>query len=364
MIMEFIALHLLTCYPVSCLSRDDMGSPKTAYFGGGPRARIPSQTTRAVIRPAMKAEMPESFQGIRTPQVQELLSREAEKQGHAPAAAATIAATLMKILTEGKKSKNPRGQRDEDVEELKPSNLMFFFSPQEITEMVAASNEPRLDLKSLMKRVKAPEALANAADIALFGRFLANASDLSLEGATCFSHALSTHLVEEEFDYFAAMEDCGGSRKSAVIMGTTAFNSATYYQCIVINLDLVSKHLPTLSRDRRLEILECFIRSSLTSSPTARHNSMFAANLPFFVLGLHQNKGCPVQLSNAFEKPIKASREGFNAASQRSLLDEHEKIKRIWQRKNDRPFEVMIPDCTLKQFMSSLLAQAWRPKDD
>jgi hypothetical protein len=48
--MKLIELHILQSFPVSCLNRDDVGSPKTAVFGGANRARISSQCLKRAIR--------------------------------------------------------------------------------------------------------------------------------------------------------------------------------------------------------------------------------------------------------------------------------------------------------------------------
>jgi CRISPR system Cascade subunit CasC len=47
--------------------------------------------------------------------------------------------------------------------------------------------------------------LKDAADIALFGRMVANDHSLMVEGAAMFSHALSTHKVDNEIDFFSAL---------------------------------------------------------------------------------------------------------------------------------------------------------------
>ena len=47
MILE---LHLLQSFPVSNLNRDDLGQPKSATFGGVPRARISSQSLKRAAR--------------------------------------------------------------------------------------------------------------------------------------------------------------------------------------------------------------------------------------------------------------------------------------------------------------------------
>ncbi|HAB18304.1 MAG TPA: type I-E CRISPR-associated protein Cas7/Cse4/CasC [Verrucomicrobiota bacterium] len=48
--MELIELHILQSFPISCLNRDDVGSPKTAVFGGVNRPRISSQSLKRAIR--------------------------------------------------------------------------------------------------------------------------------------------------------------------------------------------------------------------------------------------------------------------------------------------------------------------------
>lgn len=47
--MKLIELHILQSFPVSCLNRDDVGSPKTAVFGGVQRARLSSQCLKLMI---------------------------------------------------------------------------------------------------------------------------------------------------------------------------------------------------------------------------------------------------------------------------------------------------------------------------
>ena len=63
--MKLIELHILQSYPVSCLNRDDVGSPKNAVFGGVTRARISSQSLKRAVRVKARGES-DAFQGIRS----------------------------------------------------------------------------------------------------------------------------------------------------------------------------------------------------------------------------------------------------------------------------------------------------------
>lgn len=45
-----IEFHIIQSFPVSCLNRDDVGSPKSALIGGVPRARVGSQSWKRQVR--------------------------------------------------------------------------------------------------------------------------------------------------------------------------------------------------------------------------------------------------------------------------------------------------------------------------
>jgi len=63
--MRHIELHILQSFPVSCLNRDDLNSPKTAVFGGVQRARVSSQCWKRAIRETAQEELPLFFKGMR-----------------------------------------------------------------------------------------------------------------------------------------------------------------------------------------------------------------------------------------------------------------------------------------------------------
>ena len=66
--MKHLELHILQSFPVACLNRDDLNSPKTAIFGGVQRARVSSQSWKRAIRDYWKADdkLSPRFSGIRT----------------------------------------------------------------------------------------------------------------------------------------------------------------------------------------------------------------------------------------------------------------------------------------------------------
>ena len=76
-----------------------------------------------------------------------------------------------------------------------------------------------------------------AADLALFGRMLADLPDKNRDAACQVAHAISTSKVGVEFDFYTAMDDLKKPEEEAGagMMGTVEYNSACFYR--YANLD-------------------------------------------------------------------------------------------------------------------------------
>lgn len=344
--MKLIELHILQSFPVSCLNRDDLNSPKTAIFGGVQRARVSSQCWKRAIREAA-AEASPRFKGERTRLIVEPL-RDALMAGDMDET--TAKAKAMEICdllaTYDKENEKKNGS-------LKVKTI-FFTSPAEIQALATAYLETK-DAKKAVKALKAAD-LKDAADVSIFGRMVASDHSLTVEGAAMFSHALSTHQVENEIDFFTAVDDRNPSDDSGSgHMGSTEFNSATYYRYAALNLSMLADqdHLQAMTPEERKEVVAAFIRATLEAVPQARKNSMNAFTRPVYVLGIVKEKGQPIQLANAFEKPAYGSREGSIAeVSIQRLKAEHAKLKETWG--IEVTTEAAIPDVTASDFIETL----------
>jgi CRISPR system Cascade subunit CasC len=172
----------------------------------------------------------------------------------------------------------------------------------------------------------------DAADIALFGRMVANDHSLTVEAAAMFSHALSTHKADNEIDFFAAVDDLQPKEESGAGMtGTLEFNSATYYRFAAVNLDMLAnaEHLASMTLAERQAVVRAFAEATIKAIPGARKYTMNGNTLPDFVLGVVREKGHPVQLVNAFENPIR-SKQGYAVESVTRLKAEYEKLRATW----------------------------------
>lgn len=358
--MKLIELHILQSFPVSCLNRDDVGSPKTAVFGGVNRARLSSQSLKRAIREYAQDNLPDArFGGERTKLIVQPLTDALKKHGIADdKAAAEHAANIADKLAK----LDAKSGKDGETPQV---GTLTFLAPSEIdaiAQQVAAllkENPKAKDYEKKLDKFCKSAGLLDGADIAIFGRMAASLPSLTLEGAAMFSHALSTHKSDNDLDFYSAVDD----RKpkdddaGAGMIGTLEFSSAVYYRYAAVNLDLLADedHLAKLSADERRKVVDAFIRATLMAVPGARKNSMNAHTLPGCVLGTFKSAGQPVQLINAFENPVRP-KSGLLDTSIEAMKAHHAKLKETWGITCDT--EVILPDVNLNAFCKALTKHA------
>ena len=353
--MHLIELHILQSFPVSCLNRDDVGSPKTAVFGGVNRARLSSQSLKRAIREYAQDNLPDArFGGERTKLIVGPFAEALKKHGvtdekSAAQHAANIADKLAKLDAKTKDGESPQ------------VGTLTFLAPSEIDSIarqvaqLLKENHKSKDYEKKLDKFCKAAGLVDGADIALFGRMAASLPSLTLEGAAMFGHALSTHKSDNDLDFYSAVDD----RKpkdddaGAGMIGTLEFSSAVYYRYAAINLDLLADedHLAKLSLAERQKVVDAFIRATLQAVPGARKNSMNAHTLPGYVLGTYKSAGQPVQLINAFEEPV-PQKSGVLTESAKRLKQHHTALKETWGIACDT--EISIPEVNLDAFCAAL----------
>lgn len=361
--MNLIELHILQSFPVTCLNRDDLGSPKSAFFGGVNRARISSQCLKQAQRQLFKELAPEYAQGVRTRLLgkafQELLEQShPDVLSEHPDLPDFLACSWGKIVAKKNAPTEPA-----------IATTMTFLSPQEMSGMVTAAIRYYQDatsdnsgqnavkkpkLQDVVKKALKSVTMKDAADIALFGRMVADDPSLNVEGAAMFTHALSTHRCEPDFDYYTAVDDLQPDDDSgAGMIGTLEFNAACYYRYIALNTDLLKQNLRGVQAEEVQKIVASFIRSALMSVPAARKNSMNGATLPGYVLGLAR-EGHPLQLVNAFEQAVKSS-DGYMEPSKKALQKEFQKLTTTWNISVPVQVELPAEKMTVDDFINSLV---------
>lgn len=306
----FIEFHLIQNFAPSNLNRDDTGAPKDALFGGHRRARVSSQCFKRAIRLTAQqmALVPPEYQGVRTKKLKQLLVERLATLGRGeaePRIELALSAAGLKLKDGGK------------------TEYLLFLGEGEIAGFAQLihkywdelGNAPVNGEKKSKKEAKAsaPEevvkeakALLNgkkAVDVALFGRMLADLPGVNQDAACQVAHALSTHRVEREFDYFTAVDDEARADEPKVEMiDHVEFNSATFYRYAVID---AHKLVANLHGDRQLAMtaISAFVQAMVRAIPTGKQNTFAAHNPPSFV-GVVLRHASPFNLANAFEKPV------------------------------------------------------------
>ena len=154
-----------------------------------------------------------------------------------------------------------------------------------------------------------------AVDLALFGRMLADMPEKNQHAACQVAHAISTHAVEREFDFYTAVDDLKPEDTSgADMMGTIEFNSACFYRYAVVDWEKLVKNLQD---DTALaeKGLRTFLNGFLEATPSGMQNSFAAHNPPEFITVSVRNNTAPRNLANAFETAVYAKGKSLTKES-------------------------------------------------
>ena len=297
-----IDVHILQTVPPSNLNRDDTGSPKTAVFGGVRRARVSSQAWKRAVRVAFADELDQSDLGVRTLRVVERVANRVLDLAPQVSLDEATAATAKLFLAAGIVVKEPRRGNSSTPE----STYLLFLSTRQVNalaamvvEMIVSGTAP--DKKQAQALIKND----NSIDLALFGRMVADVSDLNVDASCQVAHAISTHRVEAEYDYFTAVDDHKAEQADqdagAGMIGTVEFNSATLYRYATIDAGLLYANLGDLEATRRA--ITAFLRVFVTSMPTGKQNTFANRTLPELVV-FSVRGDQPVSYVAAFEEPV------------------------------------------------------------
>jgi len=142
---------------------------------------------------------------------------------------------------------------------------------------------------------------------------------LGIDAACQVAHAISTHRVGTDFDFFTAVDDLlPKGDTGAGMLGTVEFNSACYYRYANVDMTQLSKNLGG-DTDLAHKTLEAFLRASVSAVPTGKQNSFAARSYPSLVFAVARDSA-PCSLANAFEMPVRVGVEhGLVAGSVQAL---------------------------------------------
>lgn len=324
----YIDINVLQTVPSSNINRDDTGTPKTAMYGGVTRSRVSSQSWKRVIRQAFQKESNDEdwLKGYRTKKVSALLSqRIRDLKPDLDEDAATKAANDL-LKTAGLKVK-----LDKKNGEFLTGALLFVSKGQLNKLAQYAIDNPDLgekkskELKETKKELKQILLNDNSLALAMFGRMVADDPSLNVDAAVQVAHAISTHEIVPEFDYFTAIDDKRKEDEAgSAMLGTIEYNSSTLYRYANINVNELEKNIGS---DLTIKGAKLFIKEFISTMPTGKENTFANKTVPQYVL-VTIRKDTPVNLVSAFEDPVK-SHGGYVKASIDRLENEYQATQKF-----------------------------------
>ncbi|MBX6741043.1 MAG: type I-E CRISPR-associated protein Cas7/Cse4/CasC [Acetobacteraceae bacterium] len=293
---RFLQLHLLTFFPPANLNRDDTGRPKTAVVGGATRLRLSSQAlkrawrTSEVFTTALAGHM-----GQRTQRLGEVVLEHLLAGGMEQAKAQEVARDIAGVFGKVKDTRDPKPAR---IEQL------AFISPEERAAALALADRALAGEQVEAKSAGLLRAADTAADIALFGRMLAADPDYNREAAAQVAHAITTHKVLVEDDYYTAVDDLKTPAEDAGagFLGEAAFGSGVFYLYLCVDKALLLKNL---GGDAALAAtaLSALAEAAATVAPRGKQNSFAAHGRAHYVLAERGDRQ-PRTLAGAFARPV------------------------------------------------------------
>ena len=318
----FLELHMLQSFPPANLNRDDSNNPKDCDFGGVRRARISSQCLKRAMRTApVFGRTTRTPNAVRTRRIVDKLAQALVEAGKDPGAAdAVVKAFVADYLT----------KLDRRHPEL--TDVLVYISEDELRrarealeenwEVLAGDTPDTKVLNSICRDLRSAfKVHTSAPDIALFGRMLAANPELNLDASCQVAHAISTHRITMEMDFFTALDDLQLEEEpGAGMMGFTSYDSACFYRYMRIDWNQL---LRNLDGDTALaqRTVEGFLRAAEDAVPSGKQNSFAALNPPSLMLAVVRRDGMGWSLANAYERPVRADREGGLVGPSITALD-------------------------------------------
>lgn len=300
----FLDVHAVQTVPPANINRDDTGSPKTAQYGGVTRARVSSQSWKRAIRNYFNDNGKINNIGIRSLEIVKYIAEKIIKIDES-----ILFDDAMKMA---EKTLNAANISTKDQK----TKALFFISDKQAEKLAEASVAKNGNKKYLQDILKSEASI----DICLFGRMLADDPSLNEDASSQVAHAISTHAIESEFDFFTAVDDLAPEdNQGAGFLQTTEYNSSTLYRYANIAMHNFCEQLG--DKETAISAAKLFVEAFIKSMPTGKINSFANQTLPSaIVVTLRLDR--PVNMVSAFEEPVK-SNEGYVKKSVQKLFDEY-----------------------------------------
>lgn len=306
----YLDIHAIQTLPPSNINRDDTGSPKTAMYGGVRRARVSSQSWKKAMRDYFNEKGEIKNVGKRTLDIVTYVANKI--------CALDIQISMEKAMEMADAVINNAGVKTKKQK----AKALFFMGEVQAQNLAKAAINGEKDKKQLQEILKNNPSI----DIALFGRMVADDASLNEDASAQVAHSISTHAIENEFDFYTALDDLSPEESAgAGMLGNIEFNSSTLYRYANVAVHDLQGQLK--DKTATINSLKLFVEAFVNSMPTGKINTFANQTLPqLLVVSIRNDR--PVNLVSAFEKPVKSA-EGYIEQSIKKLCKEYEKTEKF-----------------------------------
>ncbi|QIG50141.1 type I-E CRISPR-associated protein Cas7/Cse4/CasC [Nordella sp. HKS 07] len=344
---RFLQLHLLTFYPPSNLNRDDTGQPKSAIIGGASRLRQSSQSLKRAWRTSeiFQSKL-EDHRGDRTQRLGAVIVDHLKGKGLAADKALEIAREIAGAFgkVKAETDKNPAYTEQLAFISREERAAALAYAEKRAAGEKAAESSDLADL--LLRKID------TAADIAMFGRMLADSPDFNREAAVQVAHAFTTHQVTVDDDYYTASDDLKKKEEDAGagFIGETGFGSGVYYLYINIDRALLVKNLGG-DKDVARKAVEALVEAAATVGPRGMSARFASFARTHFIIAEAGNVA-PRTLAAAFEAPVRGA-QGHIAGSIKALETLRERFAKAYGEDTDcRTMDIAKGEGSLKDIVA------------
>jgi CRISPR system Cascade subunit CasC len=330
--MTVIDLHVRQAFPPSLLNRDDMGQPKTIVFGGTTRTRVSSQSLKRAQRlyTATHGLLPAENLAIRTRHLPSMLAQRLA-ENHRLTSEDSLKLALntvwgMGLLDTGRDTKRTSVLLFLGLGEIDAIASLVASRQRELLECAVApeqigmspESEPGKQASTRQRKAACPlpfrelgrHALGNTdpttiADVALYGRFLAEDHRFDVDGSTSTAHAFSIGEHHLELDYYTAVDDM--DERGAGFLDTASLTAPVLYR--YSNIDTATL-LANLDGNEELAAAAttAWLTAAVHALPRAKNTSTAPSTRPLLIFAVVRDDQ-PVSMANAFLRPVRPNRQ-------------------------------------------------------